>query len=214
MKEILYIHGLGGGRDGRFATVLRKNLGDDYKIIAPEIPVQPREAMAFVQSALFNHDYDLVVASSLGAYYLMYCMHLPKKLLINPAVKAGEYIEKYVGKGVHEYNTPRLFGPKEYVIDDKFISDLKEMEFDLDDEELLVTRCMVSPEDELFGEQNVDMCIKKFLDENATIIHSSHRVEEDVIINDIIPKIKEFIEEDFSLSPIVIGPWVDFDDDE
>ena len=39
IKKILYIHGLGGNSNGRFATVLRKNLGDDYEIIAPEIPI-------------------------------------------------------------------------------------------------------------------------------------------------------------------------------
>ena len=208
MKKILYVHGLGGSGDGRVATILREHLGPDYEITAPEIPIKPKEALDFINNMLKGDPYDLVVGSSLGAFYLMASGYLPKKFLINPAAKAGEYIEKHIGKGPQKFNSRRSSGEEEYIIDDEFISDLKEMEspFLVDDEERLVTRCAVSPEDELFGEENVEVC-KKLYHGHVFIIHSSHRVEDDVIINDIIPKIKEFIDEDIFCAPIMIGPY-------
>ena len=48
MKKILYIHGLGGSGDGRVATLLREHLGSEYEVIAPEIPVRPKEALEFI----------------------------------------------------------------------------------------------------------------------------------------------------------------------
>ena len=177
MKKILYVHGLGGSGDGRVATILREHLGPDYEITAPEIPIKPKEALDFINNMLKGDPYDLVVGSSLGAFYLMASGYLPKKFLINPAAKAGEYIEKHIGKGPQKFNSERL-----------------------------VTRCAVSPEDELFGEENVEVC-KKLYHGHVFIIHSSHRVEDDVIINDIIPKIKEFIDEDIFCAPIMIGPY-------
>ena len=212
MKKVLYIHGLGGSGDGRVATLLRNNL-TEYRIIAPEIPIEPKQALDFIRDIISKDEYDLVVGSSLGAYYLMYCGYMPKKLLINPAVKAGEYIEKYIGKGVQKFRSVRSDGETEYTIDDAFISDLKNMEFSLDDEDRLSIRCIVSPDDELFGKENVEQCIKKFHSRNVFLIHSSHSVEDDIIINDIIPKIKDFIEEDIFCAPIMIGPYVDFDDE-
>ena len=212
MKKLLYVHGLGGSGDGRFATILRNNLRG-YEITAPEIPIEPKQALDFIREMISKNEYDLVVGSSLGAYYLMYCGYMPKKLLVNPAVKAGEYIETYIGKGVQKYRSARSDGETEYTIDDAFISDLKDMEFRLDDEDRLSIRCLVSLDDELFGKQNAEQCIKKFHVRNVSIIHSSHSVEDEIIVNEIIPKIEAFIEEDIFCAPIMIGPYVNFDDE-
>lgn len=212
MKKLLYVHGLGGSGDGRFATILRNNI-DDCVVDAPEIPINPKEALEFVRDIISKNDYDLVIGSSLGAYYLMYCGYMPKKFLVNPAVKAGEYIENFVGKGVQKFNSVRNKGEEEYIIDDEFISELKDMEYSFDEEDRLGIRCIVSVDDELFGKQNSENCIKKFHERNVSIMHSSHRVEDEVIINEIIPKIKDFMEEDIYCAPIMVGPYVDFEDE-
>ena len=87
------------------------------------------------------------------------------------------------------------------------------MEYSFDEEDRLGIRCIVSVDDELFGKQNSENCIKKFHKRNVSIMHSSHRVEDEVIINEIIPKIKEFINEDIYCAPIMVGPYVDFEDE-
>ena len=213
MKKILYVHGLGGSGNGRIATLLRNNL-PEYEIDAPEIPIQPKQALEFIRDTIRDNDYDLLVGSSLGAYYLITCGCSRKKFLINPAIKAGEYIEKFIGRGIQTVNSVREDGVEEYVIDDKFIDDLKDMSSIIlvDDEEYWITRCVVSPEDELFGSQNADICQELYVD-HTSIIHSSHRVEDEVVISDIIPRIREFIEENIFNAPIMIGPYVDIDDD-
>ena len=214
MKKILYIHGLGGSGDGRVATLLREHLGSEYEVIAPEIPVRPKEALEFICNLLRNNRYDLVAGSSLGAFYLIASGHSPKKFVINPAIHAADYIEKYIGKGPQKFHSARENGQEEYIIDDEFINDLRDMECIqmVDDEEYWVSRCAVSPYDELFGDENAKLCKELYLDHTIEI-HSSHRVEDDVITNDIIPKMKDFIDEDIFSGPIMIGPYVDFDDE-
>lgn len=213
MEKILYVHGLGSVGNGRVSKLLQDNL-PNYEIEAPEIPIKPNEAMEFIMNLLDNNNYKMVVGSSLGAYYVMYCKHLPKKFLINPAVGGGEYIEKYVGRGEHEFYGERNNGETSYIIDDDFITNLNDMKYELDDEDDLVTRCVVSETDELFGEQNVERCMKTFNPEGVTVINSSHSVEDEIIVNEIIPKIKEFIDTDLTKSPAFIGPYIDFDDED
>lgn len=215
MKKILYVHGLGGGANGRVSGLIADNIGDGYIVDAPEIPLDPKEALAFVRGVI--EDYDMAVGSSLGAFYLMLSEQTVKKILINPAVKAGEYVEKYIGKGPQTFHSKRENGEKEYIIDDEFINSLNEIHRKPDAEERLMIRCFVSPEDELFGEQNAIECRKYFnLGDNLTDISGPHSIEEDMVRNVIVPAIKEFMDYEIEVPPwIAYAPYIgpDFEED-
>ena len=213
MKKILYIHWLGGGANGRISNILRNEF-PEYEIDAPEIPIKPKEALKFIQKIIDENDYAVVVGSSLGAYYLMYNKRLPKTVLINPAIGGGEYIEKFVGKGEQEFRDKREDGSRTYIIDDDFINDLNDMKYYLDEEDDVVTRVVISDQDELFGSQNVDRCKDIYADYCISVIHSSHSVEDDLIVDEVVPVIKDLIEFDVTKTAVYIGPYFDFDDDE
>lgn len=170
MNNILYIHGLGGTKDGRVASILRDTLGEDFNIDAPEIPIDPKEAVSFIRNITFGSSYDMIVASSLGAFYSMFAPSHIKKIMINPAIYADEYVDKYIGKGTYYFNGDRENGESTYKIDEDFINSLRELRHNvyLDDETLIQIKCYVSDEDELLID-NWKNCDNFFF--NGTVTH-------------------------------------------
>ena len=70
-KKIVYIHGLGGGKNGRVPKLIKKALGNNIDVFAPEIPISPKEAYQFVNDYINKENPDLVIGSSLGAFYTL-----------------------------------------------------------------------------------------------------------------------------------------------
>ena len=85
----LYVHGFGGSANGESSKIVLKALKEAFpkeniELIAPAIPyMNPKEAVDFITS--LSDKVDLVVASSLGAFYTSLVDNV-KKLLINPAM--------------------------------------------------------------------------------------------------------------------------------
>ena len=204
IKRILYIHGLGGGANGRVSNILRQELGEEYIIDAPEIPILPEQANEYVKNITFNTEYDLIVASSLGAFYALSAPSHIKKILINPAIYADEYVEKYIGKGIHDFRAHRSNGDTSYTIDDTFIEQLKIIRQTryIDDEDKIMLRCYVSTEDELLID-NYKACEQFFYDRTIHYINSPHSVDENELKNKIIPDI-------IADEPVYIPPWVQY----
>lgn len=87
MVKILYVHGYMGKGNGSASNFLRQSLNKhqiEYSLDAPDFPVTDRNKM---KTMLFNmsKNYDILVASSLGAFYSMQIPDL-KKILVNPAL--------------------------------------------------------------------------------------------------------------------------------
>ena len=85
--RVLYVHGFGGGANGDSAKLVKKCLEkvfDDFEFLAPSIPyLDPKKATEFISDV--GSDCDLIVASSLGAFYSSICPGA-YKVLINPAL--------------------------------------------------------------------------------------------------------------------------------
>lgn len=83
--KVLYVHGYGGSENGKsskiIANALSKNF--DVEMLAPAIPyLNPEKALEVIRENA--KDCDIVVASSLGAFYTAQVYGKPK-FLINPA---------------------------------------------------------------------------------------------------------------------------------
>ena len=126
----------------------------------------------------------------------------------------NDYIEKFVGKGEQEFRDKREDGSETYIIDDDFINYLNNMKYNLDEEDDIVTRVIISDQDELFGSQNVDRCREIYADYCISVIHSSHSVEDDLIVDEVVPVIKDLIKFDVTKTAVFVGPYFDFDDED
>lgn len=192
MKKVLYVHGLGSGAESNSAKLIRKHLPDGYVLDAPEIPQDPIEADEYLHAIQDN--YDLVVGSSLGGFYAFILFSNMKKLLINPAIYPAEYIRDKVGLGEHEYFVKRNDGKKTYIIDEDYLDKLQKLakhyyEDCLDEEVRTITKCIVSPEDELLGNENYNNCKELLYDEMVIKSYGGHRLTEEIIAKFVVPEI-------------------------
>ena len=95
MKKIVYFHGFASSGATGTVETLRRLLNPDYdpqngvfesqyKIVAPDIPVDAAEALPFLQQLCADEQPDLVLGTSMGAMYAQQ-MFGYSKICVNPA---------------------------------------------------------------------------------------------------------------------------------
>nr|MBQ6241852.1 macro domain-containing protein [Lachnospiraceae bacterium] len=201
--KILYIHGLGSGKNSETPKRLRNAL-PEAEVLSPEIPIDPAEAMRFLEQNFLNDtSIDLVVGSSLGGFYSLLLKH-HKKLLANPALLADEDIKRGIGLGVQEFLSERENGAKTYVIDQAFIRGLAAIRakiFDSDPlrpgapapEQVKNTWAIFARSDELLAHYD-DFC-RLFRPDHAFRMEGEHRVSAANMQEDIVPLIRKIMED-------------------
>ena len=199
--KILYIHGLGSGKNSETPKRLEEAM-PEAKVLHPEIPIDPTEAMRFLEDNFLNDtSIDLVVGSSLGGFYSLLLKH-HRKLLANPALFADEDIEKGIGLGVQAFLSERENGAKTYVIDEAFIRGLAKVRdkiFYADPlhpgmpvpEQIENTWAIFARNDELLAHHD-DFC-HLFRPDHAFRMKGEHRVSEENMRKDIVPLIRRIL---------------------
>ncbi len=66
--KLIYLHGFGSSGAGGTVKTLRRLLYD-FDIIAPDIPVDPAEALPFLRVLCMDIEPDVVVGTSMGGMY-------------------------------------------------------------------------------------------------------------------------------------------------
>lgn len=95
---ILYIHGFASCGQSVKSHTLQRHFGHD-RVLAPDLPHRPLEAIALLESLLARHDVRLLVGSSLGGYFATWLnreREVPS-VLINPAIAPAILLEDYLG---------------------------------------------------------------------------------------------------------------------
>lgn len=137
--NILYIHGLSSSGQSETASRLRRYLPDD-KIFAPDLPIEPAEALEMLKTLVEREQIDLVIGTSMGGMFAQKLRGVAK-ILINPSFHVSQSMR---GKlGINEFFSPRQDGVMEYEITEELCDRYKELEqgqFDnLSDEERELT---------------------------------------------------------------------------
>ena len=94
---------------------LLKSLLPDVEFISPDIPVEPAEALPFLQELCAKEDPDLVIGTSMGG---MYAEQLTGRyrILVNPAFQLAESLLKNNGLGRQELHNPRVDGKTSFLV--------------------------------------------------------------------------------------------------
>ncbi len=90
--SLLFIHGFNSGPEGHKVGLLREFLarhGMEDRLRVPQLPVDPRRAMAVLEAELAAAGPAALVGSSLGGFYATWLAvhHDLKAVLINPVVQ-------------------------------------------------------------------------------------------------------------------------------
>lgn len=190
--NILYLHGYGSSGQSSTVKFLKKALPNDH-IYAPDIPVDPKEALPELEGWLNYPGIDIVIGTSMGA---MYAQQLHKKvsyrICVNPAFHISQQPE-ILKVGTFDFFQPRKDGQTQFTITEEIIQHFREMEdhqFDhwkANDPENL--RCYG-----LFGTRDTTVnCREEFAQHypNVQMFEGEHRMNQKVIKQYILPLVEE-----------------------
>ena len=191
-KTIVYLHGYGSSSQSSTMKYLAKKM-PEYNVIAPDIPVDPAEALPFLEDYCEAHHADLVIGTSMGG---MYAMQMTRclRICVNPALHLSQ-LKDVLQVGTFEYFQPTADGRKHYTITEEIIQHFKEMEAHLFGRETSEGRynCWGFFAD---GDTLVN-CKDEFAQHFTHVedFHGEHRMNNQVLRDIIIPAAKRILTE-------------------
>jgi len=124
-RKLLFLHGFASS--GKSSKVrMFEELLHDFEIIAPDIPMDPIEALPFLKNLCQKERPDIIVGKCMGG---MYCqqMHGFKRICINPTFFISKQ-KNLLRPGTFEYYNQRSNGETSFTITPEIISHFEEME--------------------------------------------------------------------------------------
>ena len=128
MNKILFLHGFYASGQCVPAVALREAFEGRAVMLTPDLPLHPKEALAFVRDLCEREKPDVIVGNSCGSFYAQ--MIAPvigvPALLGNPHFKMTEFLKPRIG--AQRYKSPRANGNQDFIIDEALINEFAELE--------------------------------------------------------------------------------------
>lgn len=191
-RKLLYVHGFASsGSSGTVMTLRRYLTG--WRVIAPDLPVDPFEALEMLRRIVDEERPDIIVGTSMGGMYAQQLWGVPR-IVVNPSFEMSRSL--LFGKmGRNKYMSKRKDGATEFRIDKAVVERFKEMEkhqFDgaSDDEKMLVVG--------LFGDKDPVVHFRPLMaqlygEERCRWFNGEHRLNDTIVKKVLIPLIGELI---------------------
>lgn len=128
MKTILFLHGFFASGSCIPAIALHEAFEGRVRVITPDLPIHPKEALTFVQQLCDKEKPDLLVGNSNGSFLAQIIAPIVgiPALLGNPHLEMTEFLKPRIGE--HQYKSPRMDGKQDFVIDGALISEFEELQ--------------------------------------------------------------------------------------
>ena len=196
MKKMVYLHGFASsGASGTVALLRREFLGrggaESVQVIAPDLPVDPREALPMVKALVEKEQPDLVVGTSLGAAYAQQLRGV-ERICVNPSFGTSKlYSVLHVGK--YKWLNERRDGAVEFHVYKETIEHFAEMEAhqfdDWCEEDSLFCHGLFGTQDEwTIGWRPT---FEKYYPGMSRTFEGGHRLNADLVHSALIPLIRE-----------------------
>ena len=128
MNKILFLHGFYASGQCVPAVALREAFDGRTVVLTPDLPLHPKEALAFIRDLCDREKPDVIVGNSCGSFYAQMIapvIGIPA-LLGNPHFKMTEFLKPRIG--AQRYKSPRANGNQDFIIDDALINEFAELE--------------------------------------------------------------------------------------
>lgn len=189
----MYVHGFASSGNSGTVMTLRRYL-TDWKVIAPDLPVDPFEALELLRRTVEEEQPDIVVGTSMGGMYTQQLWGLPR-IVVNPSFEMSRSL--LFGKmGRNKYTSKRKDGATEFRIDKAVVERFKEMEKEqfngiTEDEKQLVVG--------LFGDKDPivhfrPLMVQLYGEERCRWFEGEHRLNDTVVKRVLIPLIGELVD--------------------
>ncbi|MBR5177074.1 MAG: esterase [Bacteroidales bacterium] len=124
-KKVLYVHGFASsGQTGSVHTL--RLLLPDAAVIAPDLPVEPDEAMALLRDVVNNEKPDLIIGTSMGGMYTEMLYGIDR-IIVNPAFQLADTILKNNGLGRREFHNIRADGETSFLVTKTLLEHFREV---------------------------------------------------------------------------------------
>ena len=195
MRKMMYVHGFASSGSSGTVMNLRRSL-PGWRVIAPDLPVDPFEALELLRTIVKEEQPEIVVGTSMGGMYTQQLWGVPR-IVVNPSFEMSRSL--LFGKmGRNKYMSKRKDGATEFRIDKAVVERFKEMEqhqFDgiTDDEKQLVVG--------LFGDKDpivhfYPLMAQLYGEERCRWFKGEHRLNDKIVDKVLLPLIMEMVGED------------------
>ena len=123
--KLIYFHGFGSSHASGTVETLRRELPND-EVVAPDIPVDPAEALPYLKELCEKEQPDMIVGTSMGGMYAQQ-MRGFKRILVNPAFTMSTN-SKVLKTGEYHFFNGRYDGAKTFRITRDIIQHFNQME--------------------------------------------------------------------------------------
>lgn len=128
MEKILFLHGFFASGSCIPAIALHEAFEGRIRVITPDLPIHPKEALMFIHQLCNEEKPDLLVGNSNGSFLAQIIAPIVgiPALLGNPHLEMTEFLKPRIGE--HQYKSPRMDGKQDFVIDEALISEFEELQ--------------------------------------------------------------------------------------
>lgn len=185
--KLIYFHGFGSSATSGTIMNLRELL-PDFEVIAPDIPIDPKEALPYLQTLCEREHPDVVIGTSMGGMYAQQ-MFSYKRICINPAFEMSK-TSTTLKVGTFNFFKPRMNGETHFTITTEIIKHHAEMEAHQFDGITDFNRQNIWG---LFGNNDIQVnCEELFCKHYSNVIHfdGEHRMNRLVVEDVLVPLIR------------------------
>ena len=188
-KKVMYVHGFASSAKSGTVALLRA-LMPNAKVVARDVPVDPRQGMSMLRDMCSQERPDLIIGTSAGGM-MSEMLYGFDRILINPAFQMGETMLKHDMLGRMQFQNPREDGQTEFIVTKALVKLYGET----------TSECFGNADSEgeqervwgMFGDEDpiVDTFgLFSLHYKNAVRFHGGHRLTDHIAIHYLIPLIR------------------------
>ena len=165
----------------------------DVRVVSPDVPVSPLEALQFLKDFAEQEQPDLIIGTSMGGMYAEQLRGY-KRILVNPSFHMARLLT-FRGLGNYDFQNKRADGATRFKVDKQMIAEFKEVE--------KLSFKGLTPEDKknvygMFGRNDPtvhtqDDFTKVYGKEHFVVFEGEHRLNDKILKHDVLPIIEEIL---------------------
>ena len=187
-KTVLYVHGFASS--GQSGTVRRlQEVLPEARVIAPDLPIHPHEALALLHDVCQQEKPDLIVGTSMGGMFAE-LLRGYDRICVNPALDIAETMRAHGLTGTQQFQNPRQDGVQEFYVDKALVKEYREVSEqrfqNMTDDDRQRIYGLFGDEDELVD--TYDMFHEHY--PQALYFHGEHRMNDRSFMHSVLPVIR------------------------
>ena len=187
-KMVLYVHGFASS--GQSGTVRRlQEVLPEARVIAPDLPIHPHEALALLHDVCLQEKPDLIVGTSMGGMFAEQLRGYDR-ICVNPALDIAETMRAHGLTGTQQFQNPRQDGVQEFYVDKALVKEYREVSEqrfqNMTDDDRQRVYGLFGDEDELVD--TYDMFHEHY--PQALYFHGEHRMNDRSFMHSVLPVIR------------------------